>query len=84
MLKKIWTKNSNSIVKNKHNVGLKILNFEFLAVVRGFKLDKNANLNANFSSKFFSYQKNSLGFLIGNIIYFNFLPSASRAIYVHL
>ena len=29
----IWTKNSNLIVKNKHNVGLRIKKFEFLAVV---------------------------------------------------
>ena len=38
--KKIWTKNSNSIVKNKHNDGLKNLNLEFLAVVGQFKLKK--------------------------------------------
>ena len=41
--KKIWTKNSNSIVKNKHNDGLKNLSFEFLAVVGQFKLKKNGN-----------------------------------------
>ena len=40
--KNIWTKNSNSIVKNKHNDGLKNLNFEFLAVVGQFKLKKMA------------------------------------------
>ena len=31
--KKIWTKNSILIIKNKHNDGIKILNFEFLGVV---------------------------------------------------
>ena len=41
--KKIWTKNSNLIVKNKHNDGLKNLNFEFLAVVGQFELKKNGN-----------------------------------------
>ena len=35
--KKIWTKNSNAIVKNKHNVGLKKFKFKFLAVVGQFK-----------------------------------------------
>jgi hypothetical protein len=43
--KKIWTKNSNLIVKNKHNDGLKNLNFEFLAVVGQFKLKKNGNFS---------------------------------------
>ena len=38
--KKIWTKNSNLIVKNKHNNGLKNSNFEFLDVVGQFKLKK--------------------------------------------
>ena len=38
--KKICTKNSNSIVENKHNDGLKDLNFEFLAVIGHFKLKK--------------------------------------------
>ena len=38
--KKIWTKNSNLIVKNKHNDGLKNSNFEFLDVVGQFKLKK--------------------------------------------
>ena len=41
--KKIWAKNSNAIVKNKHNIGLKNLKFEFLAVKRQFKFEKNAN-----------------------------------------
>ena len=58
--KKIWTKNSNSIVKNKHNDGLKNLNFEFLAFVGQFKLKKIDNF-------YFS--------LFENILYFNFLPN---------
>ena len=59
--KKIWTKNSNLIVKNKHNVSSKDLNFEFLAVVSGFKLEKKLF----FFFKFFYFiPKNSLGFLI--------------------
>ena len=37
------TKNQNSIVKNKQIVCSKDLNFEFLAVVDDFKLEKNAN-----------------------------------------
>ena len=53
--KNIWTKNSNFIVKNKHNAGLKSKIFEFLAVVGQFRLKKNVNL----------LPKNSLGFLIG-------------------
>ena len=36
----IYTKNSNLIVQNMHNDGLKIKNFEFLAVVGQFKLKK--------------------------------------------
>ena len=40
--KKIWTKNSNAIVKNKHNVGLKSLKFKFLAVVGQFKFQKKS------------------------------------------
>ena len=42
--KKIWTKNSNLIVKNKHNDGLKNLNFDFLAVVGQFKLKKKIDI----------------------------------------
>ena len=38
--KNIWTKNSNSIVKNKNNVGLKIKKIEFLAVAGQFMLKK--------------------------------------------
>ena len=38
--KKIWTKNSNAIVKNKHNVGWKNLKFEYLAVIGQFKYIK--------------------------------------------
>ena len=41
--KRISTKNSNLIVKNKHNDGLKNLNFEFFAVVGQFKLKKHGN-----------------------------------------
>ena len=41
LFKKIWTKNSNSIVKNNHTDGLKNQNFKFLAVVGQFKLKKN-------------------------------------------
>ena len=39
--KKIWTKNSDAIVKNKHNVGLRNPNSKFLAVVGRGKLKKN-------------------------------------------
>ena len=42
--KKIWTKNSNLIVKNENNVGLKNLNFEFLVNGGGFKLKKKNNI----------------------------------------
>ena len=42
--KKIWAKNSNAKVKNKHNIGLKNLNFKFLAVVGQFKLFQNSRL----------------------------------------
>ena len=31
--KKIWTKNSNAIVKNKHKVGVTNLKSKFLAVI---------------------------------------------------
>ena len=41
--KNIMIKNSNLIVKNMHNDGLKIKIFEFLAVVGQFKLKKNGN-----------------------------------------
>ena len=61
--KKIWTKNSNSIVKNKHNDGLRNLNFEFLAVVGQFKLKINGNfyLFIFYTKKFpwFPYLKTS-------------------------
>ena len=60
--KKIWTKNSNSIVKNKHNDGLKNLDFEFLAVVGQFKLKKNSNFSYLIFFKLIP--KNSLRFLI--------------------
>jgi hypothetical protein len=30
---KIWTKNSNSVVKIKNNVGLKNINFDFFFVI---------------------------------------------------
>ena len=64
--KKIWTKNSNSIVKNKHNVGWNNLNFEFLAVVGQFKLKKNVNF---FVGEFFiQYQKIPLVSLFENIL----------------
>ena len=43
--KKIWAKNSNVTVKNKHNDGLKCLNFEFLAVIGQFKLKTNGNFS---------------------------------------
>ena len=42
--KKIWAKNSNAIVKDKHNIGLKNLKFNFLAVVGQFKLFLNYRL----------------------------------------
>ena len=35
----IWAKNLNVIVKDKHNIGLKDLKFQFLAVVGQFKLE---------------------------------------------
>ena len=38
--KKIWIKNQIPLVKNKFNVGLKDLNFECLAAVGGFNLQK--------------------------------------------
>ena len=60
--KKIWTKNSNLIVKNKHNDGLKNLNFEFLAVVGQFKLKKKWQFL--FFEFFCLIPKNFLGFLI--------------------
>ena len=60
--KYIWTKNSNFIVKNKHNAGLKIKFFEFLAVVGQFKLKKKWQFL--FSEFFCSIPKNFLGFLI--------------------
>ena len=55
-------KNLNLIVKNKHNDGLKNLNFEFLAVVGQFKLKKNVNFS--FLNFYYLIPKNSLGFLI--------------------
>ena len=42
--KKIWAKNSNAIVKDKHNIGLKNLKFNFLAVAGQFKLFLNSRL----------------------------------------
>ena len=51
--KKIWTKNKNLIVKNKHSVGLKNLKFEFLADGGGFKLKKKTI----FFFKFFFHTK---------------------------
>ena len=38
--KNVWAKNSNFIVKNKHNAGLKFFFFEFLAVIGQFRLKK--------------------------------------------
>ena len=49
--KKIWDKNSNAIVKNKHNVDLKNSKFKFLILVGQFKFKKNAN----FFFQFFSF-----------------------------
>ncbi len=46
--KKIWTKNANSILKNKQNVGWKNQNFEFLAVLGWFKLKKKWQLKKKF------------------------------------
>ena len=43
--KNIWTKNSNLIVKNKQNDGLKNSNFEFLAVLGQFNMKKRANFS---------------------------------------
>jgi hypothetical protein len=55
--------NSNLIVKNKRNDGLRNLNFEFLADVGQFKLKKNDNFSfLNFLSntkKWFLYLKTS-------------------------
>ena len=59
----IWTKNSNSIAKNKHKVGLKIKNFEVLDVAGQFKMKKK--LLTFFSTFFYFIPKNSLGVLIG-------------------
>ena len=53
--KKIWDKNSNSIVKNMHNVGSKDLNFDILVIGKKFV----------FSNFFYFIPKNSPGFLIG-------------------
>ena len=50
--KNIWTKNSNLTLKNMHNVGLKIENFELLAVASQFKLKKK---NANFFFQLFLF-----------------------------
>ena len=41
--KNIQTKNSNFMVKNMHNDGLKVKIFEFLAVISQFKLKNDKN-----------------------------------------
>ena len=61
--KNIWTKNSNFIVKNKHNAGLKIILFEFLAIVGQFRLKKK--MQNYFFIFFYLKPKNSLGFSFG-------------------
>ena len=59
-LQKIWTKNQNLIVKNKHNVGLKHLDFCLTEVVLSWKK------HVNFFFKYFSIiPKKFFGFLIG-------------------
>ena len=60
--KNILTKNSNLIVKDMHNDGLKIKIFEFLAVVGQFKLKKKWQFL--FFEFFCLIPKNFLGFLI--------------------
>jgi hypothetical protein len=40
LTKKNLAKNSNAVVKNKHNFGFKNLEFDFFAVVGQFKLKK--------------------------------------------
>ena len=69
--KKIWTKNSNSIVKSKHNFDKKKLNCEFLAA-RFF-----------FSNLFINYQTIPLVSLLENILYFNFLPNVGWAMTIY-
>ena len=60
--KNIWTKNSNFIVKNKHNADLKTKFFECLAIVGQFRLKKK--IKTFFFKFFYLKPKNSLGFLI--------------------
>ena len=69
--KKIWTKNSNWTVKNKHNIVIKNLNFLILAVVGWFWLKKYFKLF--FSNILIPYPKIPLISLLENIPYFNFL-----------
>ena len=63
-------KNKNLIVKNKHNVGLKNLNFEFLADGGGFKLKKKTKF---FFQIFLSYQKIPLVDLVRDVTTGKFL-----------
>ena len=79
--KNIWTKNSNFIVKNKHNAGLKIKFFEFLAIVGQFRLKKK--MQTFFFKFFYLKSKNSLGFLIGKHPLLQFF-SKQWLSYVHL
>ena len=60
--KNIYTKNSNLIIKNMHNDGLKIKIFEVLAVVGQFTLKKKWQFL--FFEFFCLIPKNFLGFLI--------------------
>ena len=81
---KMWIKKSGpkiSIVKNKHNICLKKLNFEFSAVVDQLKLEKNAN--SFFWIFFISYQNISLVSLLEKIHYFNFLPKDGWAMPIY-
>ena len=59
------------IVENKHNVGSKDFNFEFLVDVDGFKLKKMPTFFFKFP--WFSYWKTSLTL-------HHFFPNAGRAI----
>ena len=77
--KEIWTKNSNSMVKIKHNVSLQNLNFDFLAVVGRFKLIKKfLHLYINHFGHYVSKEKCSCFVLKVTIYYITYLLGKNK------
>jgi hypothetical protein len=79
LTKKNLAKNSNAVVKNKHNFGFKNLEFDFFAVVGQFKFKKKM---LTFFVKFFYIIPKIPPFsLLKNIPHFNFLSNNGMSIY---